>query len=175
MTPDEDQDLVLRQSPYLTVVFVFFQLSYVVPLLHVYNLGLSPEWLHNIIHAIIGMLVVICGYLGIAAAILAVLNIPVLQTSEEGISVRMFWGRQFVRWSDIAEIVPVSYFTIMPVNYSTLEIRLRDGARSLGWKRYLLWPRPALLVQTFTTAARPEAVARTLTEIKGRRLADHAG
>jgi hypothetical protein len=172
MPPDQDQELVLRQSPYRTMGFVVIMVIWIMACLGPNSLSLlGPEWLHLIINTIRGTLVVACGYLGIAATIQAILNIPVLQTSEEGISVRIFWGvsgRLFVRWSDIAEVVPM--------NWTALEIKLRDGARSMGWKGYLNSFRSrALFIRTWTTAARPEAVARTLMEIKARRSADHAG
>ncbi len=70
MTPNEDLDLVLRQSPYRIVVFVAVQLIWIVSLLSSNRLFmLGPEWLHTIINAIRGTLVVVFGYLGITATI----------------------------------------------------------------------------------------------------------
>jgi hypothetical protein len=108
-------------------------------------------------------------YMGLAAAFDTVRGVPLLQTSDSGISINSFLGHLFVRWPDTVGFTE----GIFPW---WLRIRQRDGAQPSGSivTRILnksLWARSTIAVPLFTTERNASEIAKTLTQIQSRKLA----
>jgi hypothetical protein len=103
------------------------------------------------------------------AAFDTVRGVPLLQTSDSGISINSFLGHMFVRWSDTAGFTE----GIFPW---WLRIRQREGAPSAGSTvtRVLnksLWARSTIAVPLFMTEGNASEIAKALTQIRSRKLA----
>jgi hypothetical protein len=164
MNTNATQDFVVRHSPGRTVAFLTVAVGWAVA--QGFRLAFHPpgQWF-GLLDALGVLLVAILGYVSLMVTVQSVCDVPVLQTSDDGLSVYNPWGTMFVRWSDIAGF--------SPGNFRWLRILLKDGAQPVGsrWARILslsVWVRHALAVQMYTTVSRPDDVARALTEIQTR-------
>ena len=162
MNTNATQNLVVRHSPGRTVAFVTIAIGWAMA----QGLRLafhSPGQRLGVLDALGVLLVAILGYVSLMVTIQSVSGVPVLQTSDDGISIYNPWGTMFVRWSDIAGF--------SPGKFRWLRILLKDGAQPVGlsWARILsmsVWVRNTLAVQMYTTVSHPDDVATALTEIQ---------
>jgi hypothetical protein len=159
------ESLVLRPSRGRTIAFVaaILALSLFVGYDAMHYTPIGMLWAFQLLTC------AVLAYAGLAAAFDAVRGVPLLQTSDDGISINSFLGHMFVRWPDTTGFTEGTFFW-------WLRISQREGAPPAGSiiARILnksLWARSTIAVPLFTTEKNAAEVAEALTRIRSRKLA----